>query len=214
MNRVAYIMVSWMVVCGMAARYVHAMDGRQLEGNEKVSFEQSMIEQTDKLHTLQCSFIQEKNSTVVTEKAVAKGMLFYQASSMLRWEYNEPTASALILNGKDAVLLDKDGKPQGNTSMLGQLGSIIIAMVSGNGLKDSKQFSTMVYDCEKYYRVILSPMQKRLKHLYVSIEVTIDKTSWLASEIVMNEKSGDKTIIIFKDAVVNKAIDGNKFKVK
>jgi len=173
-----------------------------------------MVEQAAKMKTLQCSFVQEKTSTLVAEKSVSKGLLLYQSPSMLRWEYTDPTPSALILNGKNAVLLDKNGKPQGNANVLKQLGNIIISMINGDGLRQNKQFSTEVFDCEQDYLVILTPVQKRLKEFYQSIELKLNKETLLASEIVMNEKSGDKTVIYLNDKVLNKEIDNIKFAVK
>jgi outer membrane lipoprotein-sorting protein len=186
----------------------------KLNESEKTAFEQKMAEQSKKIRTLQCCFVQEKTSTVVAAKAVAKGILLYQSPSMLRWEYTEPSPSSLILNGKNACFLDKNGEKQGNTNMLKQIGSLIISMINGEGLRQSKQFATEVFDSEKEYTVILTPDQRRLKDLYKSIELKINKETLLALEIVMNEKSGDKTSIVLNDIILNSEIDTNKFAVK
>jgi outer membrane lipoprotein-sorting protein len=191
-----------------------SQDNRNLNEIEKTAFGQKMQEQSKKIKTLQCSFVQEKTSTLVKEKAVAKGILLYQSSSMLRWEYTYPTPSTLILNRKNAVLLDANGKQQGNVNLLKQLGNIIISMINGESLRQNKQFSTEVFEGENDFTVILTPLQKRLKEYYKTIELKLDKNAFLASEVVMNEKSGDRTVIFFNDKELNIEIDPNKFIVK
>ncbi|MDR2805233.1 MAG: outer membrane lipoprotein carrier protein LolA [Dysgonamonadaceae bacterium] len=185
-----------------------------MNDSEKAIFEQKMLEQATKISTLQCSFVQEKFSTLITEKAVSKGILLYLSPSMLRWEYTMPTPSVLILNGKDAVLLDKDGKRQGNGHVLKQLGNMIISIINGESLRQSKQFSTKVFENEKDFVVVLTPIQKRLKEYYQSIELKLEKNTFLASEIAMREKSGDKTVIILNNKKINEEIDTDKFTVK
>ncbi|MDR1553769.1 MAG: outer membrane lipoprotein carrier protein LolA [Prevotellaceae bacterium] len=181
---------------------------------EKAVFEQKMQVRSKNINTLQCRFVQEKTSTLVLAKAVAKGILLYQSPSMLRWEYTEPVHSILILNGKNAVLLNKDGNQQGNSHVLKQLGGIIISMINGESLRQNKQFATEVFESEKDFRVVLTPIQKRLKEFYKSIELKLDKNTFLAYEIVLEEKSGDKTIIFLNDKEINNEIDINKFAVK
>ncbi len=194
---------------------VFSQNERKLSKEEKVVFEQKMLEQSKKIKTLQCNFIQEKTSQLIADKAVSKGFLLYESPSKLRWEYAEPTVSTLILNGKNAVLLDKMGKPIGNVNMLKQLGNIIISMINGDGLQQNKQFSTEVFETDnKLILVVLTPVQKRMKEFYDSIELKIDQKTFLASEISMNEKSGDKMRIYFNNKKTNETISADKFAVK
>ncbi|MDR0872800.1 MAG: outer membrane lipoprotein carrier protein LolA [Prevotellaceae bacterium] len=186
---------------------------KKLSESEKAAFEQKMMEQSKKIKTLQCDFVQEKTSALVAEKAVAKGILLYQSPSMLRWEYTAPTPSILILNGNNAALFNKDGNRVGNDKMIKQLGGLIISIINGDGIKNSKQFSTEVFETDSQFRVVLTPVQKRLKEFYQSIELKIDKNTFLASEIVMNEKSGDKTVIYLNNKKLNEKIDINRFAI-
>jgi outer membrane lipoprotein-sorting protein len=196
------------VFCGN----IFSQTGRKLTESERQVFEQKMVEHSRKIKTLQCTFVQEKTSTLVTEKAVAKGILLYQAPSMLRWEYTEPTPSTLILNGNDAVLLNKEGKKMGNEKMLKQLGGIIISMINGNGIAQNKQFSAKFYEIgNSQMLVVLTPIQKRLKDFYNKIELRIDLKTMLADSITLDEKTGDKTVISLTNRVLNKEILRSKF---
>ena len=188
------------LVCGG----VFSQNGTKLNDSEKTALEQTIIEKSKAIKTLRCDFVQEKTSALVTQKAVAKGVLLYQAPSFLRWEYKEPTPSTLILGGNNAVLLNREGKKVGDARMLKQLAGMIINVISGESLKDNKQFSTEIYQTDTRIVVILTPVQKRMKDFYSTIEMAFDGKTLLAERITLNESSGDKTVISF----VNKELDG------
>jgi len=194
---------------------IFSQTGRKLSENEKQVFEQKMVEHSQKIKTLQCAFVQEKTSSLVSEKAVTKGVMFYQSPSMLRWEYLGDIPSTLILNGNNAVLFGKNGEKLGNEKMLKQLGGIIISMINGNGIAQNKQFSAEFYEIDvAQMLVILTPIQKRLKDIYNTIELRIDTKTMLANSITLNEKVGDKMVISLTNKVLNSEIPKSKFAIK
>ena len=213
MKKTALTIFLFITICGN----IFSQTERKLSESERQDFEQKIIEQSKNIKTLQCSFIQEKISTLVSEKAVAKGILLYQSPDMLRWEYTEPKPSTLILNGNNAVLLNQDGKRLGNERMLKQLGGIIISMINGEGILQNKQFSSEIFDAgnkDKEIRIVLTPVQRRLKEFYKDIELEIDSKTLLANKIILNEKSGDKTVILLANKELNKEIPPEKFAIK
>jgi len=183
--------------------------------SERKDVEQIMIDQLKTIKTLQCTFVQEKTSTLVKDKAVSKGNLFYQFPNALRWEYTDPSISTFILNGNNAVLFGKNDEKLGNEKMLKQLGVIIISLINGNAIAQDKQFKTAFYEVENdLIKIVLTPVTKRLKDYFTTIEMDIDVNTLLANEIVLNEKSGDKTIISLTNKEVNNEIPSSVFKIK
>ena len=208
MKRIIYLTVLFAAICGN----LFSQKGKQLNESDKQAFEQKIIEQSENIKTLRCNFVQEKTSLLVSEKAVAKGIMLYLAPSMLRWEYTEPTPSTLILNGNNAALLDKNGKKIGNEKVLKQLGGIIISMINGSGITQNKQFSSELYEIDNaHLLIVLTPVQKRLKDFYNKIELKIDRKTMLATTITLEEKSGDKTVISLTSTELNSEIPQNKF---
>ena len=194
---------------------VFSQQNRKFDEIEKQEFEQKIVENSQKIATLQCTFVQEKTSSLFVEKAVAKGILSYQSPSMLRWEYTEPSPSTLIINGNDAILLDRDGNKMGNEKMLKQLGGIIISMINGSGIVQNRQFSSELYPIDHaQILVVLTPLQKRLKDFYTQIELTIDLRTMLAHEILLVEVSGDKMVIFLTNKVLNSDFSQNIFAIK
>ena len=98
--------------------------------------------------------------------------------------------------------------------MIKQLGGLIISLINGDGIKDTKKFTTEIFEMDSQYNIIFTPVQKRLQDFCKSIELKIDKNTLLSPEIVLNEKSGDKTIIYMNDKILNKEIPQSRFKVK
>jgi outer membrane lipoprotein-sorting protein len=216
MKKAIFITILFSMLCnGIAGQARNDIQGsRKLNESEKQVFEQKMLAQAKQIKRLHCNFVQTKTSVLVAEKAAAKGVLLYQSPYELRWEYTEPTPSTLILNGSNAALIDKNGKKIGNEKMLKQLGGIIISMINGSGITENKQFSTEIYKVSgSQILVILMPVQKRLKEFYSAIELKIDAKTLLASEIILNEKSGDKTVISLENNELNKKIPQDKFKI-
>jgi outer membrane lipoprotein-sorting protein len=187
---------------------------QKLSEHDKLLFAQEMIEHYKQIQTLQCDFVQEKTSAMFSQKAVAKGVMLHQPPSMLHWEYTMPTPSTLILNGGSAALFNKDGKRIGSEAMMKQLGALIISMVNGDGIKNTNLFASECYDVDdKEMLLVLTPMHKRMKE-FKSIELTIEKNTFLASRITLNEKSGDQTTIYLNNKLLNQKISMDKFAIK
>ena len=211
MKRLIFIIILFLAVCGS----VFPQAAQNTGESERKDVEQIMIDQLKTIKTLQCTFVQEKTSTLVKDKAVSKGNLFYQFPNALRWEYTDPSISTFILNGNNAVLLGKNDEKLGNEKMIKQLGVIIISLINGSALTQDKQFKTAIYALENdLIKVVLTPVTKRLKDYFITIEMVIDVNTLLANEIILNEKSGDKTIIFLANKEVNKEISSSVFKIK
>ena len=211
MKRLIFITILFSAVCGSGFSQAVRNSGE----SERKVFEQMIIDHSKKIKTLQCAFVQEKTSTLFSEKAVSKGNLFYRAPDALRWEYTEPGISTFILNGNDAVLLGKNDENLSNERMLRELGGIIISLINGNGIAQSKQFITAFYEPENdHLQVVLTPVQRRLKDFFNTIEMKIDVKTMLADEIILSEKSGDKTNIFLTNKELNKEISSSIFTIK
>ena len=193
-----------------------AQTGRKISENEKAALEKKMFQELQQVKTLQCNFVQEKSSSLVIDKAVAKGMMIYQAPSLFRWAYSEPTPSTLILSGNSAVLFDKNGERIGNEGMLRQLGTLIISMINGSSFtQQNRQFTAEFYERDnERLLVVLTPVQRRLRDLYNKIELHIDPKTMLANDITLYEKSGDMMVITMTNKVLNSDIPPNKFATK
>ena len=63
-----------------------------------------------RITSLEARFVQKKTLPILAKPFVSQGRFFYQPPAQLRWEYDSPVRSVLIMNG-DAVkryLKDQD----------------------------------------------------------------------------------------------------------
>ncbi|MCL2072944.1 MAG: outer membrane lipoprotein carrier protein LolA [Marinilabiliaceae bacterium] len=177
-----------------------------IDNEEKKSIENKLIESSQNIKSLQCNFKQEKTSTLLTEKSVFTGKLSYNAPLFLKWEYNSPLDFALIIDKNEIYIQNENGTNSNSNKMFKYLGEMIISVINGNILTDTKNFKTEYYNNEKDSETIivkLIPVQKRVKDIFSAIQIKIDTKNWLANEIFMDEKSGDTTIIFLTHIKVN-----------
>ncbi len=192
-------------------------DYKLLTGDAKADIEKKIVTASRKISSLQCKFEQEKSSVLLVEKAVAKGILLYKAPGSLRWEYTEPNKYTLIFHEENAYIKDEKGTIVNSNKMLKQLGDFIVSTINGNSLVENGNFKIDYYENEKNKNIIwvrLTPIPKKLKEMYSSIQIKISVSDYLASEIIMEEKSGDKTSITLFDKKINTDIPANRFSVQ
>lgn len=209
MNRIVTLLFCILfIISGLQGQTNNKMSEEQLR-----EFEQQFISKSKDVSTLQCTFTQTKTSTLVAQNTVSKGVMFYKKPSMLVWEYVKPTKSTLVLNGKNAYLLNDKGKAVGNNRVIRQLGEMIINLVNGNSMMtNSKVFKVEAYESRNNMALFeLTPIQKRLKDYYQKITIKIDRKTLIATEIVMLEKSGDSITILLHNMQINKEIADSKF---
>lgn len=186
-------------------------DFKKVDASAKQTILSNISATSKNNQTLSCSFVQEKTSTLVAEKAISKGFMYYKSPNALRWEYTSPQATALIVNGNDVAIKTNKGTTTNNTRMFKELATIIMSTIDGSGLNDSKNFSSEVSENTSTYKVVLTPINKRIAAIYSNITLTIDKQTKVAKSICMQEKNGDSMTILFSNHKINQQLDSKLF---
>jgi outer membrane lipoprotein-sorting protein len=185
-------------------------------GTAKTTIETEIKTVSQNTSSLQCKFIQKKTSTLFLEESISKGLLFYKTPNSLCWEYTEPVPSTLIFHHENIYLKDKNGLVSNPNKMFKQLGNFIVSAINGKGLIANDNFTIDYYANEKSKTIVwikLTPVSKRLKEMYSFILIKISTVDYLASEIIMEEISGDKTTIILSDKKRNINIPESRFSI-
>lgn len=187
------------------------------DNETKTFIKNKILSESKKTTSLQCNFVQEKKSTLFSEKAISKGIMLYKAPNALRWEYLSPNKIALILNENEVFFINESGEVSNSNKVLKQLGTLIISTINGEALNDTKKFKAEYFKDNKNNKLLLiklTPVPTRLKDMFASIRIVIDTTDYLASKIMMEETSGDVTTITFSEKKVNIKISNEKFSAK
>ena len=167
------------------------------------------------MQSMQCRFVQEKTSSMLAEPSVAEGTMHYAAPDRMRWEYTEPYAFALVVNGEQIIKVT-DGKAEtldGKSSRMYQgMVSLIMGSASGKKLFDASIFDVALYDENEFWRAEMTPKRRDMKRMFSQLVFRFDKKTNGISRVEFRDAGGDITSIQFEEIKLNEAIDDNVFK--
>ena len=178
-------------------------------------FKQKFSAATKNTTTIEASFIQEKNLSVLSEKITSKGRFLFKKENKLRWEYTEPFHYLIILNNGTMLIKDEDKQSKTDISankIFSEINAIIIGCVQGNLFTDRK-FLPSFFENKMSYLVKLKPLQSNLKDYLAEIRIFFDKNDFTVKRLEMQEPSGDYTNIVFSGNKINLMIPDEKFLV-
>jgi len=187
-----------------------------LAGTEKSSMAKKIAAASTQVSSLQCDFVQEKKLSFLTEVQKSNGKMYYKNPNCLRWEYVAPDPYIFIFNNQKIYLKNEKGTSQFNANTnrtLKTMSQLIIGTISGEGLQQNSNFTIEYYTGGKQILVKLTPVDKNIKKMISTIELYLDNTTLLATQMVMNEAGGDVTKFTFLNVQKNIALSSNKFKI-
>ena len=102
-----------------------------------------ILQFSTKVSSIDCDFVQTKESSLLASAAVSKGHMSYRKPGYLQWVYTEPNSLALVADGS-SITLTKDGQTttlSGNQNrLLKEMSQMIIGNIEGSILSDEKMF--------------------------------------------------------------------------
>lgn len=189
-------------------------DGYYLIEN-KDDYLTNIINTNSNLISLKSDFIQEKTSSLFSEKIVSKGVMYFKKPVSLRWEYQEPNQSIFILDDNQFFIKNGNNVSSNKSNLLfKEISKFIIELITGEEFKEDKKFQKSYFTNGQYVWVKMIPQNKQFSQMYSLIEVQIDSYSALADQIIMFEKNGDQTIIKFVNTRKNAIFSNDIFILK
>jgi outer membrane lipoprotein-sorting protein len=184
-----------------------------------VSEPAKLIEQVNlfsqKTISITADFTQVKDMSFMEEKVSSIGKFFFEKEKKLRWEYTEPFAYAIILNGERIRIID-EGKSKdfdaGANRMFLEISNVMTGMVDGSLLTGDK-FKTSWFEADGFYLAKLIPAGDAMKDYLERVELKLNKSDYSVDELKMFEKSGDFTHIIFRNKKLNETIPADIFRL-
>jgi len=168
-----------------------------------------------KTNTITADFIQKKEMSFLEEKVTSSGIFYFQKEKRLRWEYTEPFSYTIIMDGDRLRIID-EGKSKdfdtGSNRMFLEISEVMTGMVNGT-LLNSPQFTTTWYEAPGYYKAELVPTGAMMKDYLSRIELKLSKSDYTVGELKMFEKSGDYTLITFRNKKLNETIPADIFRL-
>jgi outer membrane lipoprotein-sorting protein len=177
-------------------------------------FKKRFLEATRETQTIEASFIQEKNLSVLSEKIITRGRFLFKKEKKLRWEYTQPFHYLIILNNGTMFIQDEEKKSRidiRTNKMFAEINSIIMGCVQGNLFNEEKKFLPSFLENNNYFLVKLKPLETKLKEYLSEIWIFFDKADLTVTRLEMHEPSGDYTNIDFSGKKINTAVPDEKF---
>lgn len=192
-----------LVVSGLMVRAQEAIPLTEPQGQEVTAL---LTEAAATMQNLQCRFVQQKSSSMLAEPTVSEGMMTYIAPDKMRWEYTNPYAFALVVDG-DRIVKETEGVTEtldGKSGRMYQgMVDLIMGSASGKQLFEASVFDVVLYDEEPYWRAEMNPKRRDMKRMFKQLKFRFDKTSNVISSVEFVEVGGDVTTIQFLDIKIN-----------
>lgn len=163
-----------------------------------------------------CSFTQTKYLSLLSDKMVSEGKMYYRQPNRLRWEYTSPYQYLFVLNGTKVYVGNKSRKDVIDTDankVFKEIARIMMGTVTGTVLSGSSDFSVDVADGGTVWRVTLVPSKKEMKRMFSKIVLSFRKNGLMVSEIDIYEKNNDRTNIQLKNVKTNISVNDALFAI-
>jgi len=149
---------------------------------------QEMASAARGIRTVRADFKQTKHMKMLRDGQVSEGRMFCQQPDKLLWEYLSPRQETISTDAE---------------AWKGAMARMIMKLVAGQALTDSKAFQVTVKQLPGKYEATLIPLRKDLKRLYTKLVLHYDLGQATVTQVEMYEKTGDHTLIELFDIRIN-----------
>lgn len=164
---------------------------------------------------LQVAFKQEKTFTFLNETIKSEGIMTYSSPNKLRIEYYEPNKYLLLFNNDNVYIKDEKNTnqfPISNNKTFKSIQLMIIDCLTGNLFKNPN-YNAKAFESSTQYLIDITPKQENIKKIYNHIIVKFNKNDLTIANILLIERSEDKTIMSFMKSNLNPSIKNEIFTI-
>lgn len=168
------------------------------------------------MSSMSCDIVQTKQMSLLKDKMVSRGKMYYKKSNKLRWEYTSPYTYSFILNGTKASMKGKNRKDVvdvDNNKVFKEISRIMMSTVTGNALTSTSDFTSTVADGNATWEVTLLPKRRDLRQMFSKIILSFRKSDSQVQRIRLYEKKGDVTTIEMKNIVSPARLNDSLFTI-
>ena len=165
---------------------------------------------SDAVRTLRAEFVQEKHVAIVRDVLRSSGTFFLDKSGRIAWIVRDPEPLRVVIR-KDGVFAGgKPIAPEGAAAGVSPLPMIegMSDVFAGLSPKTAKAFDVTSLGPD---HLRLVPRSPELARWVSAIDITLDAKTKTPGRVRLEEPGGDVTDIVFRDVVVNPALDDAAF---
>jgi outer membrane lipoprotein-sorting protein len=202
------ILFLWLAPLNLLAQYNNFTEVSDISG-----FKKKFNDESAKIKSISSNFEQEKELTILLEKIISKGEFRFKRENKIRIEYLDPFYYLMIINGDKMIIKDDQNETTMNVrsnKLFQQVNNIMVESVNGT-IIDNEDFSVRIFEDASRYLMEMTPVDKTLKGFFNTILIYADKESFSVTQILMNESSGDTTLIKFVNRNLNAQLSDEIF---
>ncbi len=158
------------------------------------------------MRTMKCDFVQIRKMSLLADEIKSSGVMYFEKPSRLRWEYREPSAYVMTIDGGTVTIDSAAGHSVSDASssrMYKAVADMVMGCMSGESLKDTRMFRTGFTDLGSVWVAELKPVRKDLQRMFESLVLNFDASTGLLRSMVMNDAAGNSTSITVSNVSVN-----------
>jgi outer membrane lipoprotein-sorting protein len=169
------------------------------------------------VETLEASFVQTRTLKILKRPLVSRGVIAYRRPNDLRWEYQSPLATLLVVRKGNAQRLLKHGREwlTDHSAKLEAMKLVLgeISLWLDGNFTASKTFRPELHPASKAApaHVALVPLDPQLGKLIARIAIVFGERPGSVSAIDIFEQGEGTTHIAFENPRYNEAIPDERF---
>ena len=165
------------------------------------------------VNTIRADFVQEKHLQILSRPLISKGVFYYEAPGSLRWEYQSPIKSILLMHeGRVTRYLWGGNGFRRDSGLSLQAMQIVleeIAMWLRGHFADNPDFTASL---EPDRKIVLTPKKKAFSAIIRNIELILSDRPGVIESVTIYEGEKSFTRIIFKNVRVNEVLKKTVFR--
>lgn len=158
--------------------------------------------------SVKAEFVQEKHMKILSKPLVSEGVFLFQGPDSLRWEYQQPIQSILLLhNGKTRRFVQKNGNLIEDASASLQSMQVVVQEITQwlNGrFDDNPMFAARL---EPGRKIVMSPRDESFARLIQRIEILLSDRPAVIKSVKIFEGEDSYTKLEFKEVILNQELD-------
>jgi outer membrane lipoprotein carrier protein len=172
-------------------------------------------EASRRIRSLEARFVQSKTLPVLAKPFVSQGRLLFQPPGSLRWEYERPVRSVLVMQGGKVrrYLRDKEYWREDAAASLPAMQAVLNEIVSWQqGRFDANPHFEASLVEKPEPKVILVPREASWKKMIQRIELTPSREqTGVIQSVRMNEDAHSFTVLEFSQVRLNRPLPASLF---
>lgn len=190
----------------------------KLSGTARV---QALVERVKRaqqgIETLEASFTQRRESSMLLEPDVSSGVFSYAAPDAVRWEYRTPKPISVLIEGEEMLTWYRDlGRAE--RLKVGRYSNQVMKYLGASGsfdtLMDYFRVRVAFPDASgEPYRLELEPRYDRVARRLAGMTVWIDAERYLPVRLRYEGGDGEVTEYEFSNVKVNAGLPAERFEI-